>query len=49
MKYRNTKTGAEIEAACPISGGDWVAAAEAEPEEKPVPKPAKKATKKKET
>lgn len=24
MKYRNTKTGALIETACPVSGGDWV-------------------------
>lgn len=54
MKYRNTRTGFEIDAACEISGGDW------EPIEAPrstsdhgaddaaaEKKPAKKSTKKK--
>lgn len=36
MKYRNVKTGAEIDAKCVISGGDWA----------PVPEPKKQKGKK---
>ncbi len=44
MKYRNERTGAVIETASVISGGDWKAVEE-KPEKKP--EPAKKAAAKK--
>lgn len=45
MKYRNTKTGQELESSCPISGGSWEAVQEREV--KAAPKtPARPARKK---
>lgn len=49
MKYRNSKTGFELDAACPISGGDWVpveSAAPAVSKSDTAAKSAKKTTKK---
>lgn len=42
MKYRNTKTGALIETACPVSGSDWVEVKAAEPASKAPGKTPKK-------
>lgn len=47
MKYQNTRTGAVIEAVCPISGGNWQPVPEEgtgeAPEEKAEKKPRRKA------
>lgn len=42
MKYRNTKTGALIETACPVSGADWVEVKAAKPASKAPGKNAPK-------
>ena len=51
MKYRNTKTGFEIDAVCEISGGDWQPVKDKAPKSTSdngaIPVEKKKSTKKK--